>query len=81
MARERASWNRDGGMGGREARGQVEGGVDGELEETASHHWVAWEERGEREGGREREKEREASAGRKSNSSFSVCDELLLLRQ
>lgn len=43
MARERASWKRDGGIGGREARGQVEeeDGGEEEVEETASHHWVA----------------------------------------
>lgn len=45
MAKERASWKRDGGIGGREARGQVEteeeGDEEDEVEETASHHWVA----------------------------------------
>lgn len=29
-------------MGGREARGQVEEGGEEEVEDTASHHWVAW---------------------------------------
>lgn len=48
MAKERASWKRDGGMGGREARGQVE--EEEEVEETASHHWVACT--GERERGK-----------------------------
>lgn len=42
MANERASWKRDGGIGGREARGQVEEGGEEEVEETASHHWVAY---------------------------------------
>lgn len=43
MAKERASWKRDGGIGGREARGQVEEEEEGEeeVEKTASHHWVA----------------------------------------
>lgn len=43
MAKERASWKRDGGIGGREARGQVEAEEEGEeeVEKTASHHWVA----------------------------------------
>ncbi len=43
MAKERASWKRDGGIGGREASGQVEEEDEGEeeVEETASHHWVA----------------------------------------
>lgn len=37
-ARERASWKRDGGIGGSEARGQVDDGGEEEEEETASHH-------------------------------------------
>lgn len=42
MAKERASWKRDGGIGGREASGQVVAEEDEEeVEETASHHWVA----------------------------------------
>lgn len=41
-AKERASWKREGGIGGRETRGQVEDGGEEEVEETASHHWVAY---------------------------------------